>query len=89
MKRKNLTVTFALLLMMLLLPLSVLGAESRPARRYPYAVEGGNIYFNKVSGEIIESDRNIKSAVIPRSIDGVAVTSIAIMLLKKDTAFRM
>ncbi len=42
----------------------------------PYAVEGGNIYFDKSTGTITKSDKEITSAIIPEKINGVTVTSI-------------
>lgn len=42
-----------------------------------YPVEGGNIYFNKETGAITDSDPSITRADIPAEIKGVPVTSIA------------
>ncbi len=42
-----------------------------------YAVDGGNIYFDKNSGKITDADEEIPSAVIPNTINGIAVTAIA------------
>ncbi len=44
--------------------------------KIPYAVEGGNIYFNSETGEIVESDYSVTKAVIPNSIGGKSVTGI-------------
>ena len=41
-----------------------------------YAVEGGNIYFNKDTGEIVAADAEITRAVIPDKIENIAVTAI-------------
>ncbi|MBR6322263.1 MAG: leucine-rich repeat protein, partial [Lachnospiraceae bacterium] len=41
-----------------------------------YAVEGGNIYFDKNSGTITKADKTVTKAVIPAYIDGVAVKII-------------
>ena len=41
-----------------------------------YAVEGGNIYFDKSSGTVTYCYGDVTRAVIPAQIDGVAVTSI-------------
>ena len=49
--------------------------------RVAYPVEGGNIYFDKDTGTILNADEGIITANIPDKIDGVAVTSIY------DTAF--
>ena len=41
-----------------------------------YAVERGNIYFDKAKGTITDCDESVTKASIPAEIDGVAVTSI-------------
>ncbi len=41
-----------------------------------YAVDGGNIYFNSDSGEIVSADKTITQAVIPEKISGVSVEKI-------------
>ncbi|MGN1307246.1 MAG: leucine-rich repeat protein [Faecousia sp.] len=41
-----------------------------------YSVEGGNLYFNKSTGEIYDCDETVTAADIPTEIDGVAVTGI-------------
>lgn len=41
-----------------------------------YAVEGGNIYFDPGTGEIVDCDGSVTKAVIPSSIGGAAVTGI-------------
>lgn len=41
-----------------------------------YAVEGGNIYFNKETGTIVRADKEITQAEIPEEIEGVTVTNI-------------
>ena len=41
-----------------------------------YAVTGGNITFDKATGEITDCDTSVTAANIPSKIDGVAVTSI-------------
>ena len=38
--------------------------------------EGGNIYFNKETGTITGCDKNVTEALIPKEIDGAAVTHI-------------
>ena len=43
---------------------------------YTYAVEGGNIYFNAATGEIIDCDTSAISVDIPQEINGVEVTGI-------------
>lgn len=44
--------------------------------KVPYAVKGGNIYYNPETGEIVASDSTITSADIPSEIDGVSITAI-------------
>ncbi len=41
-----------------------------------YRVVGGNIYFNKTTGEITDCDTTVTKADIPSEIDGTAVTRI-------------
>lgn len=41
-----------------------------------YPVEGGNIYFNEVLGEISGCDKTVTKVVIPEKINGVDVTAI-------------
>ena len=41
-----------------------------------YAVEGGNIKFDKSTGVIVSADKTITAAVIPATIEGVAVKEI-------------
>lgn len=47
-----------------------------------YAVEGGNIYFNTLTGEITKSDETVTGVAVPEKIAGVAVTEIG------DSAFK-
>jgi len=42
----------------------------------PYAVEGGNIYFDTATGTVTDCDSSVTAAVIPESINGVSVTTI-------------
>ena len=41
-----------------------------------YPVEGGNIYFDKLIGTIIDCDPTVTSAVIPAEMEGYPVTTI-------------
>ena len=41
-----------------------------------YAVNGGNIYFDKSTGAITSCDTSVISAIIPDTINGVKVTFI-------------
>ena len=47
-----------------------------PSDLVAYAVEGGNIYFNPVTGAVCDSDETVTSAYIPSMIGGVPVTAI-------------
>ena len=42
-----------------------------------YAVEGGNIYYNTVTGAIVDSDETVTVVHIPAKINGTTITSIA------------
>ena len=42
----------------------------------PYAVTGGNIYFNVNTGVITDCDNSVTATDIPSAINGVSVTSI-------------
>ncbi|MBO4338002.1 MAG: leucine-rich repeat protein, partial [Lachnospiraceae bacterium] len=44
--------------------------------RVKYEVEGGNIYYNPYTGFITGSDKEITSAEIPETIDGVTIKGI-------------
>lgn len=43
----------------------------------PYAAEGGNIYINTVSGNVVYSDKSVTNVNIPDYINGVAVKKIS------------
>lgn len=66
------------IMLMLGLCLTVLALPVRAAedRRIPYAVTGGNIYFDPATGTVTDCDYSVTEAVIPEKIGGVAVTSI-------------
>lgn len=70
-------VSILLLLTMLLgiLPVGI-PAVTASETGIPYAVEGGNIYFDKETQTITDADESITAANIPEQIDGVAVTAI-------------
>ena len=57
-----------------LVPISALADRSNTD--VAYAVERGNIYFDKAKGTITDCDGSVTKASIPAEIDGVAVTSI-------------
>ncbi len=46
------------------------------AAEIAYGVEGGNLYFDTTTGEILYADSTVTAAVIPSEIEGVAVSSI-------------
>ena len=66
------------IMLMLGLCLTVLALPVRAAedRGIPYAVTGGNIYFDPATGTVTDCDYSVTEAVIPEKIGGVAVTSI-------------
>lgn len=55
---------------------TVTTTETTTCRTTEYAVDGGNLYFNLDTGEIIGSDKKVVNAVIPESINGVTVKGI-------------
>ena len=61
-------------MVMSLVPISALADKS--STDVAYAVERGNIYFDKATGTITDCDESVTKASIPAEIDGVAVTSI-------------
>ena len=74
MKKRVLSLLLVLLMVMSLVPMSALADRSNTD--VAYAVEGGNIYFNKSMGTITDCDRYVTKAIIPDKIDGAAVTHI-------------
>ncbi len=72
MKKRILSLLLVLLMVVSLVPTAVLAEDDIVA----YEVTGGNIYFNKSTGEITECDKSVTEAVIPSEIDGVKVTNI-------------
>lgn len=77
MKKKLLKLVLALCLLLALMPQTSLTAAAYSDTDITYAVEGGNIYFDKGTGTITDCDGTVTVANIPAEIDGVAVTSIA------------
>ena len=53
-----------------------LSAGANAAESIPYAVTGGNIYFDKTTGSITGCDDTVTKADIPAVIEGVSVTHI-------------
>ena len=74
MKKRVLSLLLVLLMVVSLVPMSALADKSNTD--VAYAVEGGNIYFDKAKGTITDCDESVTKAIIPAEIDGVAVTSI-------------
>ena len=74
MKKRVLSLLLVLLMVVSLVPISALADKSNTD--VAYAVERGNIYFNKATGTITDCDESVTKAIIPAEIDGVAVTSI-------------
>ena len=74
MKKRVLSLLLVLLMVMSLVPISALADKS--STDVAYAVERGNIYFDKATGTITDCDESVTKASIPAEIDGVAVTSI-------------
>ena len=77
MKKRVLSLLLVLMMIVSLVPAMALAEDDIVA----YAVTGGNIYFNKSTGEITDCDSEVTEANIPSEIDGVKVTSIG------DSAF--
>ncbi len=51
-------------------------AKAENADRVPYAVEGGNIYFDPTTGTVVACDDTVTRAVIPSEINGVTVKAL-------------
>ena len=72
MKKRILSLLLVLLMVVSLVPTAALAEDDVVA----YGVTGGNIYFNKSTGEITGCDSEVTEANIPSEIDGATVTSI-------------
>lgn len=79
MRKRLIATLLALCMALTLLPGTALAAKSDTD--IPYAVTGGNIYFDAATGTITDCDESVTAAEIPSTINGVAVTSIG------DSAF--
>ena len=66
----------AILTLALILCLAPAALADKDEDDISYAVEGGNIYFDKATGTITDADYEITAANIPSSIDGVTVKTI-------------
>ena len=76
MRKQVLSMILALCMLCALLPVGLPTVQAYSDTDIAYPVEGGNLYFDKISGAITDCDRTVTSADIPSKIDGVAVTSI-------------
>lgn len=70
------TVRFFALLLVAAMLLAAVPMRASAAETVTFAVEGGNLYFDKTSGTITDCDTSATAAVIPDEIEGVAVTQI-------------
>ncbi|MGM9552707.1 MAG: leucine-rich repeat protein, partial [Faecousia sp.] len=59
-----------------LLPQGALFANANSETDVAYPVDGGNIYFDKLTGTVTGCDASVTSAVIPEQIEGVTVTAL-------------
>ena len=80
--KKAISLLLALAMCLSLLPLAAPGSQAYSGTDIPYAVEGGNIYFDKATGTITDCDETATKADIPAEIDGVAVTTIGYRALE-------
>ena len=74
MKKNVLSIVLAMLLCMAIPGIAL-------ADRIPYAVEGGNIYFDTEEGAVVKCDATITNAVIPDKINGIIVKEIDFLLV--------
>lgn len=68
---------FSIVLIFILLSVAFVVPASATEYDMTYEVEGGKLYFDSLTGEIVGADRTITSAVIPGHINGIDVTCIA------------
>ena len=59
------------------LALTALLSVDAAAVEVPYAVTGGNIYFDTATGTVTGCDSGVTLAIIPSEIESVPVTAIA------------
>ncbi len=81
-KRANrwLSLALSLLFLLALFPVGA-GADgathqTSKSTDIPYAVTGGNIYFDAETGTVVSSDESVTEADIPQEINGIKVTAI-------------
>ena len=72
MKKRILSLLLVLLMVVSLVPISASAASNVVT----YAVEGGNITFNKTTGSVTKCDNTVTEANIPSYISNVKVKSI-------------
>ena len=63
-------------------PIGKLPAAAYGETKIPYAVSGGNIYFDPNKGAVIDCDDTVTEATIPERIGGIKVEVI------ENSAFR-
>lgn len=72
MRKRLLSAMLVFVMLLSLLPGTALADNDEVT----YPVTGGNIYFDKTTGTIIDCDDSVTEVVIPSKIDGVATTTI-------------
>lgn len=76
MKKRILSWALVLCMVLALLPGAALATgETGAASDTPYAVEGGNLYFD-ADGVIVSCDRTVTGATIPAEIESVQVKAV-------------
>ena len=76
MKKKVLIVVLSMLLCMVLPSMAFAGRGIGKEYGRPYAVTGGNIYFDAGLGGIVDCDDTVTEAIIPNEIGGLPVTVV-------------
>ena len=78
MKQKLVSWLVLAALLIGLLPQGALFANAYSETDVAYPVDGGNIYFDKMTGTVTGCDDSVTVAVIPEQIEGVTVTALGI-----------
>lgn len=77
------------LLLALCMGFTLLPGRAAAADTVEYPVEGGNLFFDKLTGTITDADsKYITSAVIPESIEGVPVTALRSYTFQGNTSLK-
>ncbi|MGN1306138.1 MAG: leucine-rich repeat protein [Faecousia sp.] len=76
MKQKLVSWLVLAALLIGLLPQGALFANANSETDVAYPVDGGNIYFDKLTGTVTGCDDSVTAAVIPEQIEGVTVTAL-------------